>query len=577
MYGIRYANFCFKVLPTHDYYNSTVSTHLTKLRLESLKNGRYVLDALADIVVMMDQEEIRLQKEKLEQVRKLPLEERLNMLRRSPQSNCHYGAGESITPSRSSEQKVADFLNEDASLVKFAGITPSSNTTNMEGKLACQTSPMPPLTSSQSSVGEYRYLFITIGFDEPTLKFYDNLRSLDDRYEFLTQTAQTLFRSLHSELDEQEEHILEDSDSHLSPNTQLFTDPTAPGYSKHPQIRTMKLMVQPSKQFPMNESCAPEDVNCGMNIDRLERIYTNIYQSWLSPLVPSKLNVADKLSSFEPQIVVEFLRTYQGRIDTSTNGCTVISPLCVIAHLHGIETLTNAQNVILSSNKHPKNIENPDIERIIDQFCVPVLSQIREKFGLCKYALIIPSDVHDFLLDERIQLLRQKDFVGVCGGNIFDAAHLGCFLKLICHGHENSSMSDTSVKSADRHELLPNDQKVGAALFYHEHVVSIVKCVHKPKSPVDDSTKILPRITFDLIDSSPRRINAKNDRNNVMAATRTRCMSINALEVLLRWYACSKLTEADRQYIDSNKWDDALCDFDPRVFQAFVWASRPFP
>jgi len=27
--------------------------------------------------------------------------------------------------------------------------------------------------------------------------------------------------------------------------------------------------------------------------------------------------------------------------------------------------------------------------------------------------------------------------------------------------------------------------------------------------------------------------------------------------------------------MERNGWDDGMCDFDPRVFQAFVWANPP--
>ena len=56
-----------------------------------------------------------------------------------------------------------------------------------------------------------------------------------------------------------------------------------------------------------------------------------------------------------------------------------------------------------------------------------------------------------------------------------------------------------------------------------------------------------------------------------MGATRTRCKDQDSLRTLLFWYATRKFSQTDEQYIDSNDWDDAMCDLDPRVFQAFVW------
>ncbi|KAL7569714.1 hypothetical protein ACA910_018578 [Epithemia clementina (nom. ined.)] len=54
-----------------------------------------------------------------------------------------------------------------------------------------------------------------------------------------------------------------------------------------------------------------------------------------------------------------------------------------------------------------------------------------------------------------------------------------------------------------------------------------------------------------------------------------RCSNAEALKACLRWYACSKFTPENIQYIDTYEWDDAVTDFDPRVFQAFVWQAAP--
>jgi hypothetical protein len=54
---------------------------------------------------------------------------------------------------------------------------------------------------------------------------------------------------------------------------------------------------------------------------------------------------------------------------------------------------------------------------------------------------------------------------------------------------------------------------------------------------------------------------------------RIRCSDTEALAALLRWYACSMFTSENISYINQYDWDDATCDFDPRVFQAFVWTS----
>jgi len=247
------------------------------------------------------------------------------------------------------------------------------------------------------------------------------------------------------------------------------------------------------------------------------------------------------------------LSTYQGRITNqpsldSTNGCAVISPLVAAYHLaspgSGI-----ADNVI---------------EQIIDGIAPPILNRVRKKLGLGALALIIPSDVHDFMVDEGI--LKQDKFVGVCGGNLLDGVHVKEFLDMMeSNGCDNSSDCREEEKKKDEVGTTKTPstttntskvaQKVAATLFFHEHVVSIVKIV-------------LPNGTswFDIVDSLPQR-----QTNGVMGATRTRCKDRDSLRTVLFWYASNKFSQTDVQYIDSNEWNDAMCDLDPRVFQAFAW------
>ena len=230
---------------------------------------------------------------------------------------------------------------------------------------------------------------------------------------------------------------------------------------------------------------------------------------------------------------IKLFSTYQGKFNIpakdSTNGCTVISPLIAI------EYLTNTS----------VGMANNAIEKVIDEKCPPILKAVRSKLGLPGNALIIPSDVHDYLVD--IKLLRQDMFVGVCGGNILDPMHLMEFLNMMKYG--------TADKITD--ETQPTSKKMAAALFFHEHVVSIIK-IYAPNG----------EIWFDLIDSMPK-VNVNGEKGG----SRTRSKSIQALESTLQTYACSKFTEANCSYINKNMWDDVLCDFDPRVFQAFVWTT----
>lgn len=227
-------------------------------------------------------------------------------------------------------------------------------------------------------------------------------------------------------------------------------------------------------------------------------------------------------------IQVSGLGTHQGRYSASTNGCTVISALSAAQHLerHG-------------------GVTDQDINRIIDKDCGPLLREIRSKLGLHGSSLIIPSDVHDHLVDRKI--LFQHKFVGAAGGNIIDPEHIGSLIEML-RGDEKSKTCHL---------------KASATLFFHEHVVSIVKF---PTSPTE--------AVYDLIDSMPNLRTSSGQG----VGTRTRCHSLEMLQELLTWYATSKFSTSNLKYIEQHpKWDDMMADFDPRVFQAFVWADLPQP
>jgi hypothetical protein len=137
------------------------------------------------------------------------------------------------------------------------------------------------------------------------------------------------------------------------------------------------------------------------------------------------------------------LSTYQGRLShtpryDSTNGCTVISPLIVATHI-------NPHHYTTTNKQYKHGISNTEICDIIDKRAPPILQTVRSKLGLNQHALIIPSDVHDYLVDENI--LRQDKFVGVCGGNILDSRHWSEVVHLIVDGRggENAVMQKTGA------------------------------------------------------------------------------------------------------------------------------------
>jgi hypothetical protein len=235
------------------------------------------------------------------------------------------------------------------------------------------------------------------------------------------------------------------------------------------------------------------------------------------------------------RIQVSSLSTYQGRVSASTNGCTVISALVAAHHLDN--GLPKPSSTSFSSTMA---ITNELIGHVIDTQCGPILRVIRQKLGLGGHALIIPSDVHDYLVDEK--LLHQEYFAGAAGGNVMDQAHYGEFLSLLTTGSDGND-KDSKKKT-----------KAAATLFFREHVISIVKFVHPSTG----------QATFDLIDSLPG--------GSAGRGTRTRCADVASLEVLLQWYTLRKFSDRNCQYIDANPWDDASADVDPRVFQGFVWS-----
>jgi hypothetical protein len=242
---------------------------------------------------------------------------------------------------------------------------------------------------------------------------------------------------------------------------------------------------------------------------QLQDIYKNMYLKYQN---------AGKIQVFP-------IDTYQGRVSESTNGCTVISALIAALHLN---------------NATVAAITNEAVKQIIDKQCGPILRDIRRKLGLGAHALIIPSDVHDHLVDAKI--LHQEYFSGAAGGNIMDQQHSGEFIKLL---------GDVKDKS---------NGKAAATLFFREHVISIVKFTDAAAGR---------RACYDLIDSMP----GITSHSGKSMATRTRCNDLSSLEVLLQWYASRKFSDSNCTYIDRNPWDDSMADLDPRVFQGFVWST----
>lgn len=458
------------------------------------------------------------------------------------------------------------------------------------------------------------------------------------------------------------------------------------------------------------------------------------------------------------KVIIGHLQTFQGKKSSNgINGCTVIAPLVAIYHFiensfNNPASISNDDDYIVVSSSSPaeerfdssnfqfeETLPNEVLEEIIDVQAPNILPIVRENLGLTKDALIIPSDVHDYLLKE--SFLRQSQFVGVCGGNILDEDHLGQFMKILkednaeaCKEKEQEeNETEEKLKEKNRKSIFfskglkktnasskkkvdknnppkRRGDKMAATLFFHEHVVCILKSKCTKNNYFYEIIDSLPSSTFlrcclddennktqigaainsidhdhnalrnatdamSLEDADKRMaqmimiqqqreeqkqmrrlslregialvddldentavalaaavsaeeaeraraaiaVGEKNDSwtngfiesmhdlndgrlsadsrihssfrqdeeskteinidsitsttQTQMNAVRIRCKDLECLEATLRWYACSRFTDENIQYIDEYEWDDRNIEFDPRVFQAFVWTE----
>ncbi|GAX10635.1 hypothetical protein FisN_14Lh142 [Fistulifera solaris] len=255
----------------------------------------------------------------------------------------------------------------------------------------------------------------------------------------------------------------------------------------------------------------------------------------------------------EGRIWISYINTYQGRMVASTNGCTIIAPLLCMHHL--IET---------DGPLPYSGIPDDDIEQAIDKETPIILTELRQELGLLEHAFLIPSDAHHYLIQNG--QLSDKQFLTVLGGNVLDDSHLQAFV---------DALRDIEHKY----------KKMAATFYFHEHVISILQ--------VRRSSTVT---WYDVIDSLPSKEFLKWPEESIqefhiryglslseeeffqtslLRTARIRCTNADALTTCLRWYACSKFTHDNIKFIDQYAWDEKSCDFDPRVFQGFVWIDHP--
>jgi len=258
---------------------------------------------------------------------------------------------------------------------------------------------------------------------------------------------------------------------------------------------------------------------------------------------------------------VRFLDTYQGRLPGSTNGCTVIAPLTCIQYFTSPD-----QNL----PGRRGGVSDELIDQVIDDESPWVLAAVRGKYNLGEGTFIVPSDVHDYLIEAG--LLSCGQFVAVCGGDILNDEHLEQF------------KSSLLTLNGDR-----DARKVAATFFFHGHVVAVhvVKnqkgmCVDLIDSLPDPSNWItqsmrrrLRRAFASMANDDQREPTETEELDNDLPqnAVRIRCTDLEHFITLIRYYACTKFSEDEQKFIDTHHWEDNNCDFDCRVFQAFIWSE----
>jgi len=276
----------------------------------------------------------------------------------------------------------------------------------------------------------------------------------------------------------------------------------------------------------------------------------------------------------ESKFHVRFLDTFQGRIADSTNGCTVIAPLMCIHYF----TSTDRNAVPPRDSTWDRGIPDGLVNQVIDEHAANILPHVRRKLRLGGDAFIVPSDVHDYLIDEG--LLSTSQFVGVCGGNILDDEHLSSF------------KSSLLLLEDERERKRLRGRKVAATLFFHGHVVALhvvddgqgqwielIDSLPNPETWVEPRARV-PSEPADCEETASRdweRVPMEYEDELPLNAVRVRCTDVEHFDTLIRHYSCSKFTEEEERFIDSTVWEDSnsYCEsvFDPRIFQAFIWAE----
>lgn len=397
--GRRFALFSTVSLPKHDYYKSP-SAVLVRLRIKNQKDAEWVTRGLERIVQFMDKQELEKRHQEEERIRQQKEDEQKQQM--------------------AWEKKIRDRLVAvDSS--RLGELDSKDSALDMNSKLA-----------------KLNALFPKDGMHEEIESDHDEV---DATHHNIQPLPPPIAPPPLNEMNDQDIALFQSTSAiqQLKSNgaTPMFADP--PSYSDlfldtlriSPPTDVSDASLSSSVSIPHKPPSAPRTSI---------RILRSQYSNQLESLQSSK------------RVEVIRLGTYQGRLSgspryDSTNGCTVISPLVVATHIYPQHQNMN----LLTPHKstHSKlGITNTAINEIIDKRSPPILQTVRSKLGLNQHALIVPSDVHDYLVDENI--LPQDKFVGVCGGNILNEDHWKEFVDMLANGRAGKD---------------PRKQKVGAGEY----------------------------------------------------------------------------------------------------------------
>jgi hypothetical protein len=484
--GRRFAVFSTVSLPGHDYYTSP-KANLVQLRLKNQKDAQWVTRGLERIVEVMDKQEIDRREVEMGVLMKQKEKDDKEQVEWEKSMRQRLGAAECSTLELSSDISTLDT----ATKLKAMNAAQLPNDHDGLSQPLPPAIPPPPLTMGEKDAALLNSVTATqqLKFCGATPMFAELLSAYGDTFHDRITTHQSA------------------SDAELE------------------ELAKFESLPMPITPTPKSIQRAPI------------RILRRQYESELQSLLALKHIEIMKLSTFQGR-----LGASNPRFD-STNGCTVISPLIVATHIDR-QHMRRLNQISATTCASEYGISNSDITEIIDKRAPPILQTVRSRLGLNQHALIIPSDVHDYLVDEYI--LPQRKFVGVCGGDILDQEHVNKLIAMIVNGKEDKKKR---IKPSCR------KQRVGAAFFFLEHVITFIKI------PLGNG-----ECYYDLIDSLP-------SPSIGGMATRTRCKDLASFEALLRCYGSSKFNERHCNFIDDNIWNDGMCDFDPRTFQGFVWCE----